>query len=233
MNTLILVHGASGNAHTWSPVLKHFSPWCAPLAIDLPGRGQQSDPPLSQVSALAEHVAKQLQAQATKPVVLGHSLGGAVCLQLALDYPDLIAGLVMVSSSSRLRVHPAILKMVAESSAEQPYRLDPAFGPGTPKAIRDSYAELSAGTPPKTALADWQACNTFDVRTRLGELRCPALVVHGDQDLLTLAKYQGPLAQALRAQHSIVAGAGHMLPWEAPGQLADAVQAWAAQDPEP
>lgn len=229
MKRLVFVHGASGNAETWSPVLQHF-PQSTTLAIDLPGRGQSAGPALNRVSQLADHLADQLarasQGSPDKPFLIGHSLGGAVCLQLALDHPELLAGLVMVSSSSRLRVHPAILKMVAESSAQQPYRLDAAFGPGASSAIKDDYAKRAASTPPAAALADWQACDAFDVRARLAELSCPALVIHGDQDLLTPAKHQASLAQAIRAERVVLEGVGHMLPWEAPAALAQAILAW-------
>lgn len=226
--TLVLVHGASGNAHTWRPQLSAWSSWAEAVAVDLPGRGTASGPPLDTVEALADWLATIIGERGwDRPILVGHSLGGGVALQTALDHPARVGGLVMVSSAARLRVHPAILEAVANSSPDSPYRLDAAFGAGTPPEIIHAYANAASTTPPGTALADWRACDAFDVRTRLGEVRCPTLVVYGSADPLTRPKYQVQLADALpRAQRVELEGVGHMLPWEAPGALVDAVRAW-------
>ncbi len=62
----------------------------------------------------------------------------------------------------------------------------------------------------------------------LSAIRVPALVVGGTADVLTPPKYQRYLAEQLpRAQLELVEGAGHMLPFEVPHELARRVRAWA------
>lgn len=224
---LVLLHGASGNGSTWRPVLPHFGS-VEVEAPDLPGRGVTPGPAHDDVAATAAWLAGEMIAsRRPPPVLVGHSYGGAVALQLALDHPELVRGLVLVSSASRLRVHPAILEAVAASTVDAPHRLDAAFGPGTPQEVVDGYADLSGTTPPASALADWTACNGFDVRARLGEVSVPVLIVHGSEDALTPAKFQAKLEEALpRATRVVVEGRGHMLPWEDPGATASAVVDW-------
>lgn len=225
--SLLLLHGASGNAATWEPVLSRAGLSDA-TAWDLPGRGANPTPPADRVSALAASLAVKLAAG--PPIVLvGHSLGGAVGLQLALDAPACLRGLVLVSSSARLRVHPAILAAVAAATPDAPFQLTAAFGPETPPAVIERYHGLARPTPPATALADWTACDHFDVRDRLDAVQTPVLVLYGEQDALTVPRFQRSLADALPDSEAVaLPGVGHMLPWEAPEAFGDAVRGWAA-----
>ena len=225
--TIVLLHGASGNAATWGPTLAAWGE--APvLALDLPGRGEAPRQPASTAAEAATWLMGELARRGLHDVVLlGHSYGGAVALEAALAAPDALSGVVLVASSSRLRVAPPILEAVAASASGVPFVLDFAFGPGTTRAVMDRYSQDAASTPPAACLADWQACDAFDVRARLGEVRVPVLVVHGDQDALTPGRFQARLAEALPGSTRVeLAGVGHMLPWEAPEALAQAVLGW-------
>lgn len=158
---------------------------------------------------------------------MGHSYGGAVGIELALAHPGRFAGLVMVASSARLRVAPAILEAVAAATAGAPFPLDFAFGADTPAATLAAYTADLARTPPAAALADWRACDDFDRRDQLARLTLPVLVVHGTADVLTVPRFQERLASSLPAAERVALdGIGHMLPWEAPAALARAVRGW-------
>jgi len=222
---LVLLHGASGNASTWD---RAPWSWARVHAIDLPGRGASPGPPCERISDTAAWLVDELDRRdQAAPVLLGHSMGGAVALQIALDHPGRLSGLILVASSSRLKVAPAILDAVAASTPDAPYRLDAAFGPGTPDAVIERYAQLTSTTPPATALADWRACDAFDVRERLPTVHAPTLVVHGSADVLTPPRYQERLAQGIAGTARVeLADVGHMLPWEAPQDLSDMVRDW-------
>ena len=211
---IVLVHGASGSAATWAPVLAALS-GREVLAPDLPGRRGSPGAPLE---ANAGWLSRLLEALGgPPPVLVGHSYGGAVALSLALEAPARVAGLAFVSSGARLRVAPAILEAVAAATEVAPFRLDAAFGEGTPAEVIEAYAAACASTPPATALADWRACDSFDALDRLDHVRVPVRVIYGDADLLT------PPKQAV-----VLAGVGHMLPWESPEGLARALEGWPA-----
>lgn len=218
---VVLLHGASGTAETWRPVVEAWS-WADVWAVELPGRGD-GQPALDSVDALADWLLAGVPRGA---VLVGHSLGGAVAQVASLKDPDRLGGIALVATAARLRVAPFILEAVAQSSEDAPFPLDFAFGPDTPRAVIDAYMAAARGVPAETATADWTACNGFDIRSRLGEIDGPALVVHGDQDALTPARFQAGLAESLRAERVEVAGAGHMLPWEAPEAVSHAVRDW-------
>jgi pimeloyl-ACP methyl ester carboxylesterase len=77
---------------------------------------------------------------------------------------------------------------------------------------------------PQVLRADWLACNTFDVRERLGEIAVPAVVVTGTADQMTPEKHARRLAESLpRAELRLVPGAGHMVMLEQPQAVAEAL----------
>lgn len=223
---VVLVHGASGNALTWSPTLEAWS-WADVWVVDLPGRGIRG-PALDSVPDLAQWLADVLtQIGLTDPVIVGHSLGGAIGLQLALDIPHLVRHLVLINASARLKVAPPILEAVARTTAERPLDLSFAFGPDTSPFTIERYAASMRGVPTASALADWRACDAFDVRERLDRPLMPVQVIYGTHDRLTPPKHQRRLIEALPYATGVELDGGHMLPWEAPGAVSEAVRAFA------
>ena len=225
---LVLLHGAGGNAEVWRPV-------CAELrgldlaAPSLPGRGGSAGPAPRTAAEAADWVEKYLDAvRAHAPILVGHSYGGAVALELALR--GRAQGLVLVATGARLRVHPAVIAGAEAAAAGGP-RLSSrvAFGHGTPEDVVAAYEDAATRTPPEAALADWRACDAFDRMEGLAAIEAPALVISGADDALTPPKYHDYLADRLpRAQRESIEGAGHMLPWERPRVFARMARTWAA-----
>lgn len=224
--SVILLHGAGGNAATWAPVLDAWA-WADVWIPDLPGRGATPGAPCATVEAMAAWLAAQGDALPWRdPVVVGHSLGGAVAMALAVERPGLMR-FTFVSSGARLKVAPAILAAVDAATDAAPFELTAAFGADAPAAVVSRYLTDAASTPAATTAADWHACNGFDLRAALPGLRDPAIIAYGAADRLTPAKRQAWLAEALDAPLHAVDGAGHMLPWERPAALSACVRAFA------
>ena len=227
--TLVLIHGASGCGSTWD---RAAWDWADLWIADLPGRGAAIDEaPLDTMSALADDLAAALPASEAIWLV-GHSLGGGIALQLLLDLAGLpVAGLALLSSSARLGVSPAILDAVRTSTPEAPFRLSFAFGSATSNAHREAYDAATAGVSAAASLADWTACDGFDVRHRLAEITVPTLVVWGDQDVLTPPKHQERMVEALGASAVVLPGLGHMAPFEDASAVATSVRGWIDEGP--
>ncbi len=221
---VVLLHGAGGNAATWAPVLDRWPAGQNIVVVDLPGRGSRPGEPARSAAEAAAQIRGDLPEGA---LLVGHSYGGAVALELVLADPGGWAGLVMVSSASRLGVSPQILALVQAATDAAPASLDFAFGPQCPATVRAEYGLRAATTPAASTLADWVACQGFDRRASVPDVACPALVLHGDADTLTVPRFQARLAQDLqRSHHTALPGVGHMLPWEAPDAMVAAVYAW-------
>jgi pimeloyl-ACP methyl ester carboxylesterase len=97
---LVLVNGWTGDHGIFTPQIAHFSKSRRVVAIDLRAHGA-SDAPEQEytVAGLADDVAWQCaQLDVQKPVVIGHSFGGALVLELCGRYPELASGMVMIDS---------------------------------------------------------------------------------------------------------------------------------------
>jgi pimeloyl-ACP methyl ester carboxylesterase len=91
---LTFVPGAAGLGAFWDPVARRLPSAWRKRSLDLPGLGPvPSRPDVQSYSDLADYVARSIEAPT---VLVGHSMGGFVSLQLALRYPALVRRLVLV-----------------------------------------------------------------------------------------------------------------------------------------
>src|SRR3954470_4672807 len=96
--TVALVHGFGGAASNWTLVAPALAARCRVLVPELPGHGGSSalPGPGETLDPYADRVAALLPEPA---VLVGHSLGGVVCLRLAARHPRLVRGIVLAGSA--------------------------------------------------------------------------------------------------------------------------------------
>jgi pimeloyl-ACP methyl ester carboxylesterase len=162
-------------------------------------------------------------------------MGGAIALDLALRFPERVAGLGLVGTGARLRVAPAILASIREgmaggngphSTAAARLICDWAFGPEAPPEMVRLARRQIAATPLEVLYGDFCACDAFDRMDSLGEIATPTCVVCGTFDALTPVKYSIYLRDRLpSAQLHLVQGAGHMVMIEKPKEVVRALLA--------
>jgi len=102
-DTLLLIHGAGVSARTWVQQLRGLADVVRPIAIDLPGRRESdaaSDPTLATYAELIYEALRRLHSGPA--FVAGHSLGGAVAQVLAERHPEVVKGLVLISTCAKM-----------------------------------------------------------------------------------------------------------------------------------
>jgi pimeloyl-ACP methyl ester carboxylesterase len=97
---LVLINGWTGDHGIFTPQIAHFGQSRRVVAVNLRGHGASDAPEQGYTMAgFADDIAWQCdQLGLEKPVVIGHSLGGAITLELCGRYPDLASGIVMIDS---------------------------------------------------------------------------------------------------------------------------------------
>ena len=231
---LVCVHMAGGSSVAWMDVVRRVSGRRRVVAIDLPGHGQ-SDPWHDVSLDLYRDAVGTVCAELgiARAVLVGHSMGGAIALAAALAFPERVAGLVLVGTGARLRVGAAFLTVIERRFAEFPEVFRRwAFSPATPGDLVDRWLAVAVQAPQEVCLADYRAVDGFDVRDRLGEVKAPALVVGGADDLLTPPKLSQELAAGLpNARAVIVPHTGHMVFQEQPDAFHAALDPFLAEVP--
>lgn len=222
---LVLVHGAGGSHLDWPAPLRRLRETNV-YALDLPGHGRSEGLGRTSIAAYRGFLLAFLEALNLEKVVLvGHSMGGAIALDFALSYPSRLTGLILVGTGARLRVLPAILTGVLPNfEATVDLVLDYAFGPNASEELKCLGRQRLLQTPPQVLHGDYTACDAFDVMERLGEVRCPTLVIGGTADKLTPPKYSVYLCDHIPgAELVLVDAAGHMVMLEKPEVVVKAI----------
>lgn len=228
--TLVFVHGSGDSGAVWGPLIA-LLPEVRAVALDLPGHGalaEQPGPAEMSVADYAAFVRAELERLGVdKPALVGHSLGGAVVLRLALDAPELVGRLALVGSGARLRVAPAFLEAARAAGPTGVLAITRMAFAEQHAAEAERYHAHRAPTAPGALYRDLAACNQFDVMGEAARITQPTLLIVGEGDRMTPPKYSEYLAAQLPdASLAIIPDAGHYAQIEQPALVADALSAW-------
>jgi len=218
---VLLLHGFGADRLSWLLTQREVAGFGRTAALDLPGHGQ-SDREVGDgtVAEFADLTTRFLEAQFDEPVhIVGHSLGGAIAIDLAHRRPDLVASLFLLAPAGVGRgIDPDFLTAVTEmATLEQATavlgRLVTRARLISPQMTTRALAQMSEpGT--REALRK-VAENLVDVHRHLapavGALAArplPKAVVWGDSDTINPLAEEG--AESLGAALHVVEGAGHL-----------------------
>jgi pimeloyl-ACP methyl ester carboxylesterase len=232
---LVFIHGAGGTHLHWPPQVRRMHGQRV-YALDLPGHGKSGGVGCQSVSDYARVVVDFLDAMHMNAAVfVGHSMGSAIALTLALDFPQRVLGLGLVGSGARLRVLQQILdSTTSDSLFPTAIKLinDAEFGPSVNPQLKELAARQMAEIRPAVMHGDFLACNQFDVIQRLGEISVPTLILCGAEDRLTPMKYSEYLCDHIVGARLLpFPDAGHMVMLERPTEVAEALSAFADEIP--
>lgn len=238
---IVWIHGLGGCWQNWLEQLPELGRDHRCVAPDLPGFGASPMPrgDLS-IPGYGRWLAEMLETLGIeRAVVVGNSMGGFIAAEMAIQFPDLVERLVLVSaagiSSESLRRRPLLtgarvarygaawVAAQADSLVRRPrmrlalaggvmYRPDKLHAPLVEEQIRGS------GKP--GFIDAFDALMSYQIRDRIGDIGCPTLVVWGRQDHLVPVKDAAvfveliPDARAVIFEHT-----GHVPQLERPAKF--------------
>ena len=216
--SLLYIHGSGSSHELW---YHQMSLEPNSFALDLPGHGQSEGIAASSIDQSAQIVADFL---ATLPVpqpvyLVGHSMGGAISLTCALNYPDLIDGIILTGAGPRMKVMPSFLEDLHQGKND-PEFIRLGFSPRAPAAMVEAMVRTFSEVLPSVLYADFSACNNFDVSGELAKLGLPVLLITGADDRLTPLKLSQYMSSHIKnCRLEVINGAGHFAMLEKPEEI--------------
>jgi pimeloyl-ACP methyl ester carboxylesterase len=237
---ILMIHGLAGQmAHYSYGILDQLAGDHRVVMVDRPGsgystRGVEAGAGLAEQAAALAGLIAALQLE--RPLVVGHSLGGAVALALALDYPERVGGLALVAPLTHApEAAPAAFKGLTIESA--PMRTLLAWTFATPASIFSSARVLGQVFAPEPVPADFatrgggllslrpsqflSASSDLQavpgslpaIEARYPELRLPVSILYGKGDRILDWKANGQaLVEKIPGATLQLINGGHMLP---------------------
>lgn len=225
---VVLIHGAGGTHLDWPLELRRL-PDAHILALDLPGHGRSSGPAHDDMLAYAGDVCRFLDAVGiSRAIIVGHSMGGAIAQHIGIHMPDRVAGLVLLGTGSKLPVDPTLpQRIVNEPETTVNWITASAWSAGAAQTMKDLGRQQLLAAAPETLQADYRACQKFDVRDQIDQIRAPTLVIGAADDRMVPLKFSQTLHERIpNTMLVIIEDAGHMFPLERPAAVADAISHW-------
>ena len=240
---VIFLHGFPDSWHSFEMVLNFLPGQVHAIAISQRGHGNSSKPLSSyKISDFAADLAAFIKKKNLRSVVVaGHSLGGLIAQQFALDYPLLVKGIIIISSEAALKDNPGFPELVSEINKltdPVPYEFVSEFQHSTVvKTVNSENMDLFIDESLKVPSYVWkQVAHAFmevDYTNDLEKIKIPCLIVWGDKDEMCPKKDQLILASLIKNSRIIIyENTGHGLHWEEPQKFANDVLDFIKQLPE-
>ncbi len=223
---ILFIHGSGGDHTLWSLQVKGLREGFSVAALDLNGHGRSAYREGGGLETYTQDVLAVLERLSPHTFLVGHSLGGAIALNVALQYPERIGGLGLIGTGARLRVLPELLKLVEEDFERAiDLLLEWAFNAGAPSELVAKARERMWVNGQRALQRDLLTCDGFDVMGELDQIEVPALVICGREDRLTPVKYAEYLRDHIpNATLKAIDGAGHMVMLEQPEEVNRAIE---------
>jgi pimeloyl-ACP methyl ester carboxylesterase len=250
---LVLVHGLGGAASNWAALAPRLLPGWRVLVPELPGHGgSEALPAAPNLNVFADRLAELARGEGfARAAFVGHSLGGAIALRLAIRWPDSVSRLVLagaagISSGTRsARYALTITGILKPGRRIAPHRRLVArsavlkslvfgrWGAADPRALPPEVVDAFLSGPARhtDTVSAARALVRDDPRADLDRVRCPSLVLWGARDNQLPVGDAFDYARRLRGRLRVIADCGHLLIGERPDACADAIQGFLAGEP--
>ncbi|MGW5430828.1 bifunctional 3-oxoadipate enol-lactonase/4-carboxymuconolactone decarboxylase PcaDC [Streptomyces sp. NPDC004059] len=228
---LILGPSLGTTWHMWDRQVPELTRQWRVLRFDLPGHGGAPAHPAGSVAELVTRLLATLDSIGVQRFgYAGCALGGAIGIELALRHPERLASLALVAASPRFGTADEFRQrgvIVRTNGLDPIARTSPdrwftgGFAAAQP-AITEWAVQMVRTTDPGCYIAACEALASFDVRTELGRVGVPTLVLVGSDDQVTgPAEARTLVAGIPDARLAVVPGASHLVPVEQPAAVTD------------
>lgn len=229
---LVLIHGAGGTHEDWPLTLREWQ-HTAVYALDLPGHGRSTPPHHDSIPTYAQAVNQWVgQIGLGRVILAGHSMGGAIAQQIALQAPAWLNGLILVATAAHFPINPQLLTQIqTDYPSAARFMGKYAWSRTAERTAKIAQQKRFIKHSPQLVHDDFLACQRFDNRPHLAQINIPTLIISGDQDKLTPPALSDLLHEAIpNSQHHPLPNAGHFLMLEQPHKVTQLIADFQAKN---
>jgi len=234
---LVFIHGFGGDLNNWQFNQEALAAGRPTYALDLPGHGGSTKDlgaERADVGALARAVLDFMDAKGIEAAhLVGHSLGGAIALHLALEHPARVRSVTAIGSAGlgseinmayiegfmgakrRKQLQPVLELLVADPEMVSREMIEDVLKFKRLDGVETALSRIVAGT-----FADGR--QALQLTGRLGELGVPVQVIWGRQDQIIPVRHSEGLPDSIRVH--VFDDAGHMVHMEKAAEVNDLIQ---------
>lgn len=225
---LLFIHGLGSSSRDWENQLPFFQDHYQIITYDLRGHGKTDKPKAPYTIPLFANDAAQLcQALVQQPIhVIGHSLGGMISFQLALDFPDLVRSLTIINSAPAV-IFPSFLTQLSFLLRRFSVKLfgmrhlsknlaNHLFPKPEQQPMRDVFISRWLENDPHAYINTLKAFKGWNVMPRLSSLQCPTLIMTADDDYTPVAFKEYYTKLIPQAELIVIKDSKHLSPIDQP-----------------
>ena len=234
---LVMVHGLNGDLTGWALIMPEFAKHYRTVALDVRGHGgtDKPDQPYSIQGFSGDLYGFMRKLEIPKAHIFGLSMGGAIAQQFALDHPEMIRSLILVSTFSYIDDHARqAFNRLKACLAEGGYpaffdevvklAFTPEYIAANPGPIAELKKKRIAINSPVAIGRATDACLAMDLKSQISKIALPTLVVSGRKDVFTPLHLAEQIHRSIRgSEWKILEGVGHNLYIESAPDLVQAV----------
>ena len=237
---LLLIHGHGSSSRDWEMQVAYFSDFYQVITVDVRGCGRSSKPkgPYS-LRLFAEDIAALLRAlDIDSAHVVGISMGGMIGFELVLGFPGLVKSLTVVNGYPEMRVETWYERFMVlrrflmvdllgmRKTGELLSRV--LFIKPEQEDLRRLFVSRWAENDRRAYRKSLKAIVGWDVESKLGEIKCPVLVVASDEDYLPLEEKQTYTSKIPNSKLIVIKDARHAVTVERPREFNDVLKGFLA-----
>jgi 3-oxoadipate enol-lactonase len=224
LGSLVFLHGIGGAARAWRGQIEAFGDRYRSIAWDMPGYGGSAPLPAVSIATLADALQDFLQQiQVTKPILVGHSIGGMIVQQWLTKYPDVAAAAVLAQTSPAFGKPDGDWQKSFIGARLGPLDRGETMASLAPALVRELVGDdpdaggmviardCMAAVPEATYRATMLALLGFDQRGAFKNIAVPTLVLSGSRDNNAPAPMMAKMASYIpSAKYVELEGVGHL-----------------------
>ena len=225
---VLLMHGLGGSIESWTHNIDYLAKRFRVIAVDLPGFGLSDKPKMSYTirfyKEFVTRFVKQLQLEHLS--LVGSSLGGHIAAEVAINHPELLGRLVLISPAGALPLSfkgsQALWRYVKVTKARSVQQVKHALASMDSKPVSSSYARLvyekflipGAKEAFLSALAG--SAQAPRLNNRLSRIKALTLLLWGKEDYMIPVKFAEAFLQMKNCRMILLESCGHRPHFERP-----------------